>query len=312
MDFKEILMHYSNSLVQSEIAFFCKEKWIGLHCEAINKNEKKKILIRYFKSGKPLQITQPLDVKNLILSFSRLRPRTIYATANVYKQLNKNGALEYSNLKACMPTWDIDNTIERWDATLQTILELISMLESNGVKKSFFIKFSGRGAHIHIHPYAISSELQAKYNPLSLAWSIVEYIREKTAEKIAEIALKFKAESLSVDNEIDIQRLFVAPLSIHREIPKVSVCLNPNKLENFNPFEDANLNRFKHFESWKNYVIGEADELALKAYNYIGGYPYFKTKNKRRKHPPLDKQILKLIQLNSEKQAPLKINKRII
>jgi hypothetical protein len=307
MDFKEILMHYNNPLVQSEIAFFCKERWVGLHCEALNKNDKKKILIRYFKSGKPLQITQPLDVENLILSFSKLKPRTIYATANIYKQLNKNeDVINESNLKASMPTWDIDNTIDKWNATLQTILELISLLESNGVKKSFFIKFSGRGAHIHIHPYAISSELQAKYNPLSLAWSIVEYIREKLAEKIAEITLKFKAESLRVDNEIDIQRLFVTPLSIHREIPKVSVCLNPNKLENFNPFEDANLNRFKHFENWKNYIVGEADELALKAYNYIGGYPYFKTKNKRRKHPPLDKQILKLMRLNVEKQAFLK------
>jgi hypothetical protein len=297
MEFKNILMHYSNPLVQSEIAFFCKEKWVGLHCEATSKKDNKQILVRYFKSGKPLQITQPLDVKNLILSFSKLKPRTIYATANIYKQLNKNeDVINESNLKACMPTWDIDNTIDKWNATLQTILELISLLESNGVKKSFFIKFSGRGAHIHIHPYAISEELRSKYNPLSLAWSIVEYIKEKLAEKIAEITLKFKAESLRVDNEIDIQRLFVAPLSIHRKVDKVSVCLNPNKLESFNPYEDANLNQFKHFENWKNYIAGEADELALKAHKYIGEYPYFK-RSKKRKHPPLDKQILKLLRL---------------
>ncbi len=307
MEFKNILMHYSNPLVQSEIAFFCKEKWVGLHCEAISKKDNKQILVRYFKSGKPLQIIHPFNVKNLILGFSKLKPRTIYATANIYKQLSKSeDALNEANLKACMPTWDIDNSVDKWNATIQIILEIISMLESNGIEKSFFIKFSGRGAHIHIHPYAISEELRSKYNPLSLAWSIVEYVKEKLAEKIAEITLKFKAESLRVDNEIDIQRLFVAPLSIHRKVDKVSVCLNPNELESFNPYEDANVNQFKHFENWKNYIVGEADELALKAYNYIGEYPYFKTKNKRRKHPPLDKQILKLIRLNVEKQDFLK------
>jgi hypothetical protein len=303
MRFKEILMHYlmhyNDSLVQSEIAYFCREKWVGVHCEAINEN-KRKVLVRYFKS-KPLQIAEPADVKNLILIFSNLKPRTIYATANIYKQLNKSeDALNHSNLKACMPTWDIDNTLEKWEATLQAALEVISILEANGVQKSFFVKFSGKGIHIHIHPYAISEEVRSKHNPLSLAWSVVEYIREKLSEKITEINLKYKAEYLRLDNEIDIQRIFTAPLSIHREIPKVSVCLNPNKLESFNPNKDANLNRFKHFEGWKRYVIGEADELALKAYNYIGGYPYFK-KSKRKKHPPLDKQILQLMRSSIKK-----------
>lgn len=297
MEFEKILTHYNNPLVQSEIAYFCKEKWIGLHCEALD-NKKRKILIRYLNSKKPIQIAKPIDVKNLILKFSILKPRTIYATANIYNQLNEcKDVFNYSNIKACTPTWDIDNALDKWNATLQAVLEVVSMLEANGVEKSFFVKFSGRGAHIHIHPYAISEEIRMKYNPLSLAWSIVEYVREKLAEKIVEICLKHKAESLRLDNEIDVQRLFVAPLSIHREVPKVSVCLNPNKLESFNPNEDASLNRFKHFEGWKNYVVGEADELALKAYAHIGGYPYL-NKSRKRKHPPLDKQVLRLMQVN--------------
>lgn len=294
ISFEKILGHYSKPLVQSEIAHFCRGRWVGIHCEALDARGRK-ILVRYLKPGVPLRLTKPRDVENLILKFSRLRPRTVYATANVYGRLGRGGgAADLPNVEACSPTWDIDNELEGWAATVQAIKEITSVLESNGVKESFFVKFSGRGAHVHVHPRAISKRLRAKFGPLNLAWAIVEYVRGKAAARLVEVAAKFKAEGLRVDNEIDAQRLFVAPLSLHREENRVAVCLNPEELDEFDPAVDAEPGRFKHFEGWKAYAAGEADELALKAYRSVGGLTSTKPKRKRR-HPPLDKQILSLL-----------------
>ncbi|MBS7658779.1 MAG: hypothetical protein QXL69_05260 [Candidatus Bathyarchaeia archaeon] len=44
----------------------------------------------------------------------------------------------FQKLKLACFTWDIDNSIEKWNATLQTILELPSILESNDVKNLFY------------------------------------------------------------------------------------------------------------------------------------------------------------------------------
>ncbi|HID17063.1 TPA: hypothetical protein EYP26_02070 [Candidatus Bathyarchaeota archaeon] len=291
--FEKILSHYSDPLVQSEISHFCKGRWVGIHCEALDARGRK-ILIRYFRPGMPLQLAKPRDVKRLILKFSSLKPRTIYATANVYGRLGRSeDAADPSNVEACSPTWDVDNEPGGWLATAQAVKEITSVLKSSGVKDSFFVKFSGRGAHVHIHPYAISEEVRVKFGPLNLAWATVEYVKGKAASKLAEIAARFKAGGLRVDNEIDRQRLFVAPLSIHREENRVAVCLNPEELGEFDPAADAKPGRFKHFEGWKAYSVGEADKLALRAYRAVGGLT-LKPRRKRR-HPPLDKQILSLI-----------------
>lgn len=294
LNYKKILEHYKNPLVKGEVVNFCRERWVGLHCDEFNKHGRK-ILIRYFKQRRktPIKVEKPSDLERFFYVYRKLKPRSVYATANIYKKLNsEEDVVTLSNIKACMPTWDIDNKLENWDATVQTVHEIVSVLESNGVIKSYFVKFSGRGAHVHINPYAISEEVRLKHNPLSLAWAVVEYVREKVISKVVEITAKFKAENLRVDNEMDPQRLFVSPLSIHKEEVKVSVCINPNRLNCFNPETDANLDGFKHFENWKTYVEGEADELALKAYEYFGGF-LTSPKTRKRKHPPLDKQILK-------------------
>ncbi|RLE50796.1 MAG: hypothetical protein DRJ21_01445, partial [Candidatus Methanomethylicota archaeon] len=187
---------------------------------------------------------------------------------------------------------DIDNERDKWKATIEVCKEIISFLEKYGISKSIIVKWSGKAAHIHIHHEALSPELRRKYNPLDLAYAIVEYVIKKLEDKIRNIASKYLAEKLKVDNEHDPQQLFTCPLSLHRELNCVSICINPNDLDSFS-LEWTDPSSFKHYDDWNKFEIGEADELALKAIEIVGRYPGPYKRRGRRKHPSVDEMIMK-------------------
>lgn len=292
-----ILQHYSNPRVQRELADYSAERWIAIHCEKTDERGRK-LLVRYWgRKRKPLRLKAPGGIPLLLKRFRRLTPRSFYATANLYGRLeSEEDVTSIDNIKACTPTWDIDNELEAWEATREAAREILGFLSRSGVQESVCVKFSGRGAHVQIHPYAFSPEVRARYNPLDLAYAIVEYVKGKLQPKFVELAVRLKAESLRVDNEMDFQRLFVCPLSVHKQLETVAVCLDPENLDDFTP-EEAKLGRVqRHWEGWRNYKVGEADELAVKAYNLVGGYPGTYGRPRRRKHPPLEKQIWNFLQ----------------
>jgi hypothetical protein len=295
LNYSKIFEHYLKPEIQSEIVEYCGERWIGILCDKTDERGRK-ILVRYGKLRKPLTINSIEDFKRLITRYRRLMPRSIYATANLYGKLEREEDIAtIDNIIACTPTWDVDNRLEDWDATREAVREILRFLEFNGVSESVSVKFSGRGAHVQIHPYALSREIRVKHNPLDLAYALVEYVRIKLQPKIVDFALKFKAENLRVDNEIDPQRLFVCPLSVHKELYTVAVFLDPNRLEEFNP-QEAVVGKVKsQHGGWRNYKVGEADELALKAYQTVGGYPGSYGRPRRRRHPSLDRQIISFL-----------------
>ncbi|RLI35257.1 hypothetical protein DRO53_01635 [Candidatus Bathyarchaeota archaeon] len=292
-----IRQHYLKSWVKREIAEYSKGRWAALHCDKTDERGRK-LLIRYFgRRRKPLKLETIEDVDLILKRFEAWKPRSFYATANLYGRLEReDDVASIDNISACTPTWDIDNRLEGWLATVEAAKEILKLLEEKGVKESVYVKFSGKGAHVQIHPYAVSPEVRSKYNPLDLAYATVEYVRSKLQPRFVEIAVKFKAEGLRVDNEIDPQRLFVCPLSVHRELEMVAVCLEPERLDDFNPLEDARLGGpLRHWEGWRRHRVGEADRLALEAYRLLGGYPGTYGRPRRRKHPPLESQIWRFL-----------------
>jgi len=289
--------HYSNPKVQEEIVRFSRDRWVGIHC-AKKDAQGRLHLVRYLGRAKlPLRISKLEDIPKLLKIFHSLQPRTFYGTANVYKKLSKpEDVIDLTNIKACTPTWDIDNTVEKWAATVEAALEIISFLESNGICRSIFVKFSGRGAHIHVHQEAISPTLRERINPLDIAYALVEFTRLKLQSKFNDIMLRHNADSLRVDNEMDVQRLFTSPLSLHKELDRVCVCIPINELNNFT-LAWSRVDDFKHYWDWNVYTPGEADELTQKAYETVGPCPTL-PRLRRRRHPPLDKQITKFLQPN--------------
>ena len=298
-----VLRHYNDELVKREIARFAAGRWVAVHCQSLDKSGRP-YLLRYFRRAKrkiPLTIHEPEDVSFIIERFRKLEPRVFYASINVYKKLSAaEDTRNLENIAYCLPTWDIDNKIEKWEATVEVAWEILKFLRLHGVEDSVFLKWSGNGMHIHIHHKAFSERLLERLHPLDVAYSIVEYVNMRLHERYFEIAAKHHAKNLRVENKIDIQRVFTCPLSLHRKLNTVAVCIDPRTLNDFSP-SWVSMKNFKHWKEWNQYLEGEADSLAIKAYETVGGYPLRRLPRAQAKRKMgLDELIMKWIRKGSK------------
>ncbi|MBS7638789.1 hypothetical protein KEJ49_07945 [Candidatus Bathyarchaeota archaeon] len=275
--------HYSNIEVKREIAEFCKGRWVAVHCT----DEGGGLIFRRYLAERPLVIEKVEDLPAL---FERLggRLRSIYATANKYRVIKDIGDVsDPENISLCTPTWDIDSTLSNWRETVRVAGRIIKILEGEGIRESVYLKWSGNGCHVHIHEEAISGETLKRANPLDLAYAMVEYVRRRLeAEMVEELA----SWGVRVENKIDPGRVFTCPLSLHRTLDVVCVCMKPQELDEFSP-EWINPEKFRHNMDWRNFKKGEADKLALKAFEMIGSYPIYR-RRRTRKTRKLDEQII--------------------
>ncbi|MCS7116353.1 MAG: hypothetical protein RMJ31_04160 [Nitrososphaerota archaeon] len=293
MNSNEVKEHYSSELVQSEITRYAKGRWVGIYC--LRGLDGIPTLFRYSKGKRPLKIECREDMLKIFEDYATFLPRTIYATANIYKHLTDYDDLrDLSNIISCTATWDIDNTLDKWEATIEVVKSILSFLRDEGIEDSIIVKWSGEGCHVHLHQNAISLNSSPETHPLDLAYSIVEYVRMKLQGSIMNIALKYNAINLKVENNIDPQRLFTCPLSLHRALDVVCICIPPDSLSDFTP-EWIRLRTFKHYRGWDRFKLGEANRLAEKAYKLIGPRSTYR-RSIRRKHMPLDKQIMKWLE----------------
>ena len=272
MNSDKIIEYYSKPIVRKEIVDYSKNKWIALH--TTRGGEEGGLFIRYWKkSGDPLYISKEEEIDGLIKRFLGLGPRTIYASVNVYSVVSRESIEDPKYIVYTTPIWDIDGTIEHWEKMIEAARVIVEFLEKEGVSKSVYLKWSGRGIHVQIHERAFSKDILSKYHPLDIAYSIVEYVLKKTTKRLVEIAKEAPSEErpLKVENEIDIKRVFTVPLSLHKFLDYSAVCFKPNEIDNFT-LDWAKPDVLKHNPDWRVFVEGEADNLAINAIKEIGGY----------------------------------------
>ena len=211
--------HYSREDVKREIAEFSRRRWVAVYCSDVGGG--KPTFRRYTADKEPLTLSTPREVWSLYEGLRDLHPRAFYATALKYHRLDsKYDLLDPENLYACTPTWDIDNEPSMWEVTLKVAEVIVDELRLHGVSESVYLKWSGRGCHVHIHEGAISPELVSKLGALNIAYAVVEYICLKVAGRVSELAVRSGASSLKVENKIDPQRLFTCPVSYtHLTLP---------------------------------------------------------------------------------------------
>jgi len=258
--------YYLDEFVRNEIADYCRGRWIALEGGAMGS----RVFLRYRRDGSPLSVNSPQDILDLLKHFGGLHPRSIYGSINIYKNLLGKSSLEDpSNIAYTSPIWDIDGELNEWKGVIEAARIIIDDLERLGIVKSVFIKWSGEGAHIHVHEKCFSNEALQKYNPLDIAYSLVDLVLDRCREKILDVISRFK--SVKVENTIDLKRVFTAPLSLHRRRKLCCVCFKPDEIDSFE-LEWANPESFKHNRDWRIYEEAEGDSAALEAIRVIGGY----------------------------------------
>jgi len=261
--------HYSRSDVKKEIYEYSTGRWIAAESKPAGD---RRIFFRYWRSGEPIVFRRMEDVERLFREYGWGRIRTIYATANVYRSISATEKFEDpSNIAYTSPIWDIDGSIEHWREILVVARAIVDFLDRNGISKSVYLLWSGEGVHVHIHEKAFSPEVLGRYNPLDIAYSIVEYTIKSLKDELKKLSKDFKSE-VKVENVMDIKRVFTVPLSIHRRLDLCTICFKPDELDSFD-ISWANPEKFRHNTNWRLYVEGEGDELAIKALSEVKGYP---------------------------------------
>ena len=282
MDFEEVLAHYSKPQVREEIAEYCNGRWVAL--EGLERSGRRAFL-RYTRGGTPLTINKPENISLLLRRFRYFKPRTIYASVNSYGKLeNREDTEDPVNIMKTMPVWDVDASLNSWEYAVKASEVIIDRLDKERLSRSVYLKWSGRGIHIHVHGEAFSQKILERNNPLDVAFSVVEYILRKTKDQLVKLAAKApqtEDRPLKIENKIDIKRVFTTPLSLHRQLDLCCVCFKQNDIYNFSP-EWAEIENYRHDPSWKIYEEGEGDQLAEKALAEIGGYDGWPEKPKRR------------------------------
>lgn len=261
------LQYYSQPRVLREATRYLAGRWIAVHCQK-RLRDGRPMLIRY-RRGKPLSASTPQQLEALIKSLGFCTPRAIYGTAAVFARITSREDLAPSNMAAYTPTWDIDSQPQHWRETLSVAKAIVEALADLGVSDSVWLKWSGRGMHVHVNEKAVSPQIYGKYTPLDVAYSIVDYVLQRARKRIVEAA---GGAPIKVENLIDPQRVFTAPLSLHRTLDKACVPLKPDDIPSFTPHWTDPLNP-RYNEKWHTYTPGEADKLALKALRAVGGYP---------------------------------------
>lgn len=275
--------HYSRGEVQREITDFCRGRWAAIHCLS----PVGKLVLRRYISGKPIKVESSEDLERL----SGYGMRSIYATANVYRRVEyKLDPYDYENIIYCTPVWDIDSDLLMWRDTIKVARKILGFLKDWGIRESVYVKWSGKGCHIHVNERSISESLLEKHSPLDIAYAIVEYVNTKLSRDLIELCMRGE---IRVENKIDPARIFTCPLSLHRKLDVVCICVKPDALDKF-ALEWIDPYNFRHDTRWREFKEGEADRLAEAAYRALGGYP-LKSK-RRRKTKPLDEQIMKWLQ----------------
>ncbi len=265
------LTHYSREDVSREIADYARSRWVAVEAGA---RGGRRMFFRY-RGDEPLAIGSPDDVPAVIRRFAFARPRAVYATANLYSRLTSRFDVDKpENVSATTAVWDIDNELEGWKQTLEAARLIVEELERAGVTKSVYLKWSGRGCHVHLHEEAFSPELRSEHHPLDLAYAVVEYVIRRIEDRVAELARDSPQggqRALAVENDMDMKRVFTVPLSLHRELDVVAVCFKPDEIDDFD-LDWLRPDGFRHNPDWREHEAGEADELARRALGEVGGY----------------------------------------
>jgi hypothetical protein len=95
-----------------EKAEYCTNRWVAI--EGVGEDGCR-VFIRYGGDGRPLTIRGCSGVVDVLRRYGGLKPRTIYASVNLYSSLQSLEDINTSSrIMYTSPIWDVDGSVENW------------------------------------------------------------------------------------------------------------------------------------------------------------------------------------------------------
>jgi len=162
------------------------------------------------------------------------------------------------DLKLVTPTWVIGfRSKDYWRLGLDTAWLIAKFLVDNGIEKSVYIAYIGKGFEVRINERVLSGIDDSS----KVSFSIVEYVLRKLKLKLQRIVYASHGR-IYVKNGV-VDRMLYAPLTLLSSSETV-IYFKIDEVEEFD-LSWASTNSPKHDDKWREYDKNEVLEIANKA-----------------------------------------------
>ena len=260
---------YYRGSVAEEIADFLRDRWAAAYTTEGS-------WIRWSGPRKPLVIRGPGDVEDL----AGRGARSFYGTIEVYRSIQSDADVIEgypASVAGASSFVDIDilddsRVGEAWQAAVEAASVLASAAERLAPGASYVL-WSGAGAHVRVcwEPLARAARkhgLDPVYAAFIAAEAVIGSVRERLASIVESSGL------VKVENVVGRNRLFTAPLSLHRRLDMVAVAVRPGEVGLFT-LSWARPGSARHDpDAWRDARRGDASGLLELALQHArGGVP---------------------------------------
>ena len=259
--------YYSRGYVAEEIAGFLGGRWAAVATSGGRWAR--------WEGDKPLTIDSPREVA---LHAGR-GARSFYGTIEVFARLETSDdvtRLYDLNVVAADSFIDIDildesRVGEAWRSAIRAAAAIVEWLREWGVEESVYLVWSGAGVHVRVNRMALEAP-GLDLHPLARSLVLAEYALRSNRERL-EAIVEASGGLIKVENIVARNRVFTAPLSLHRRLPMAAVPFPPGELEGFTP-EWARPESPRYWPRlWERQKKGEAARLVAEGRFHPGDRP---------------------------------------
>lgn len=268
----DVYEYYSRNNVRKEIADFLQNRWAALE-------SRDRKWIRW-EEGRPLIISSPGRIPELVKRYRWMGIRSFYGTIEVFKKLSEkpdvmeryDENVQYASAYVDIDIIDESAVEEKWRYAVEAAKTIGEWVVDRYGDECIYYVWSGAGIHVRIPGKCLKPSEPAGHHPVEIAFIVVEYILDRTQPLLLEI-VKESGYALNIENLTAPKRVFTAPLSLHRRLDRSAVAFTHGEIKDFT-LEWSNPENPVYVETpWRRAVAGKYENLVLDAVENMGRPP---------------------------------------